>query len=108
MFRIQVTAGSSVPIYRQVIDQVRHAAASGKLPVGEPLPSVRALAAELVVNPNTIAKAYAALVRDGVIESQQGKGYSVAPRRTVYSRAERNRRARRTSCRDQNHQTTKN
>lgn len=90
--RIQVTTGSSIPIYRQVVDQIRHAVASGKLAVGEPLLSVRALATELVLNPNTIAKAYSALVRDGVLESQQGRGYFVAARREIYTRREKQRR----------------
>lgn len=90
--RIQITTGSRVPIYRQVVDQVRQQVAGGALPVGQPIPSVRALANELVVNPNTIAKAYAQLVRDGVLESQQGRGYFVAPRREIYSSKERRRR----------------
>ena len=59
---------------------------------GDQLPSVRALAEQLVINPNTVAKAYADLVRDGVIESQQGRGYFVADRRQVYSDEERARR----------------
>ena len=92
MFRVQVTTGSGVPIYRQVVDQIRHAAASGRINVGESLPSVRALAAELVVNPNTIAKAYAVLVRDGVLVSHQGRGYFVSERRDIFTRKERQRR----------------
>ena len=92
MLRLQITTGSSLPIYRQVVDQVRQAVATGSLAVGAALPSVRALATELVVNPNTIAKAYAALVRDGVLESQQGRGYFVAQRRDIYTRKERQRR----------------
>jgi GntR family transcriptional regulator len=92
MLRIQVTTGSSLPIYRQVVDQIRHAVAMKKLGVGDALPSVRALAAELVINPNTVAKAYAALVRDGVLESRQGRGYFVAQRRDIYTRQERKRR----------------
>lgn len=84
--------GGKVPIYRQVIDQIRSSIAAGKLDVGDPLPSVRALATELVVNPNTVAKAYAALVRDGVLQSQQGRGYFVASRREIYTKAERKRR----------------
>ena len=92
MFRIQITTGSSQPIYRQVADQIRHGVATGKMAVGDLLPSVRGLATELVVNPNTVTKAYAALVRDGVLESQQGRGYFVAKRREIYSRAERTRR----------------
>jgi GntR family transcriptional regulator len=90
--RIQVTTGSSVPIYRQVVDQIRHAVATGSMAVGDPLPSVRALAGELLLNANTIAKAYAALVRDGVLESQQGRGYFVAARREIFTRKERQRR----------------
>ncbi len=90
--RIQVTTGSSIPIYRQVVDQIRHGVATGSMPVGEQMPSVRALAGELVLNANTIAKAYAALVRDGVLESQQGRGYFVAARREIFTRKERQRR----------------
>ena len=90
--RIQITTGSSLPIYRQIVDQIRQAAATGKMGVGAALPSVRALAGELVLNPNTIAKAYAALVRDGVLESQQGRGYFVATRREIFTRRERQRR----------------
>ncbi|MEM6689755.1 MAG: GntR family transcriptional regulator [Planctomycetota bacterium] len=92
MLRIQITTGNKVPIYQQVVDQVRASIASGGLEIGSPLPSVRALATELVVNPNTVAKAYAQLVRDGVLESQQGRGYFVAKRREIYTKAERNRR----------------
>lgn len=92
MFRLQITTGSSLPIYRQVVDQIRHAVATGNLETGDPLPSVRALAGELVVNPNTISKAYAQLVQDGVLESQRGRGYFVAPRRAIYTRKERQRR----------------
>ena len=92
MFRIQITTGSKLPLYRQVVDQIRSAIAAGQLSTGDPLPSVRQLASELVVNPNTIAKAYASLVRDGVLESQQGRGYFVAQRREIYTKAERMRR----------------
>ena len=92
MLRIQITTGSSLPIYRQVVDQIRGAVATGKLAIGDPLPSVRALAGELVVNPNTIAKAYSMLVRDGVLESHQGRGYFVARQRDIYTRKERMRR----------------
>lgn len=53
---------------------------------------MRGLAAELVINHNTVAKAYAQLVQDGVIESQQGRGYFVAKRREIYTKAERTRR----------------
>ena len=92
LLRIQITTGGKVPIYRQVVDQVRSTIGAGGLSVGDPLPSVRALATELVVNPNTVAKAYSMLVNDGVIESQRGRGYFVAQRRDIYTKKERNRR----------------
>ena len=92
MFQVQITTGGDAPIFRQIVDQVRVAVVTGKLSIGDPIPSVRALAAELVVNHNTIAKAYAQLVRDGVIESQQGRGYFVARKRQIYTQAECNRR----------------
>ncbi len=92
MLHLRITTGGKTPIYRQIIDQMRSSIALGKIGVGESLPSVRALAAELVVNPNTIAKAYAALVNDGVIESKQGRGYFVAKRREIFTKRERKRR----------------
>jgi GntR family transcriptional regulator len=92
-FHISITTGSGTPIYRQIGDQVRLGVATGALAPGDPLPSVRALADRLVINANTVAKAYAELVRDGVVESQQGLGFFVASKkRQVYSRAERLRR----------------
>jgi GntR family transcriptional regulator len=90
--QIRVIPGSSAAIYRQIADQVRRAVASGELAIGDAIPSVRALAKELVVNPNTVAKAYAELIRDGVLETQPGRGAFVAKRRNVYSKAERLRR----------------
>jgi GntR family transcriptional regulator len=92
-FQVNVTTGSGTPIYRQIVDQVRLGLATGALAPGAALPSVRSLAERLVVNPNTVARAYADLVRDGVLESQQGRGVFVASKkRQVYSRAERLRR----------------
>lgn len=88
----EISLGSGVPIFRQVIDQIRLAVATGRLAEGEQLPSVRALAENLVVNPNTIAKAYSDLARERVIDCRQGRGVFVAPRRQVYSKAERTRR----------------
>lgn len=89
---LQIATGSNVPIYRQIVDQIRCAVAAGQLAVGDKLPSVRAMAERLVVNPNTVAKAYNDLVRDGVIESRHGLGVFVAKRRAIYTRAERVRR----------------
>ncbi len=90
--QIRVIPGSSAAIYRQIADQVRRAVVSGDINVGDAMPSVRVLAKELVVNPNTVAKAYAELIRDGVLETQPGRGAFVAKRRSVFSKAERLRR----------------
>src|SRR5687768_16507446 len=72
LFHINFIAGK--PVYLQLVDQVKVAAASGALQPGEPLPSIRPLAEELRVNRNTVAKAYTELEAQGVIETVQGKG----------------------------------
>ena len=69
---------SRVPIYRQLVDRVEHLAARGLLTPGSQLPSVRALAVELSINPNTIAKAYSELEAKGVIYSVPGRGSFVS------------------------------
>ena len=71
---IQINFKSGMPVYLQVVDQIKAAAASGALQTGEPLPSIRPLAEELRVNRNTIAKAYNELENQGVIETIPGKG----------------------------------
>ena len=93
-FHVTIATGTGTPIYRQIVDQVRLAAATGDLPAGQAMPSVRSVAERLVVNVNTVVKAYGELVRDGVLESRQGLGFFVARKRQVYSRAERLRRLR--------------
>jgi len=70
---------SGVPIYLQLIDQVKRGVALGTLASGEQLPTVKALAIELTVNPNTVARAYRDLERDGVIETSPGRGSFVRP-----------------------------
>ena len=93
-FHITITTGSGTPIYRQIMDQVKLGVATEVLAPGDAMPSVRSLAEQNLVNANTVVKAYAELVRDGVLESHHGKGYFVAEKRQVYSRAERLRRLR--------------
>jgi GntR family transcriptional regulator len=89
---ISILTGSSTTIYRQIVEQVCAAVLAGKIADDEPLPSVRTLAEELVVNPNTVARAYSELAREGVIESHPGRGMFVSRRRQIYSTAERRRR----------------
>jgi GntR family transcriptional regulator len=85
---ITISTGSSTPIYKQITDQVRLAVATGKVAVADQLPSVRALAEELVVNPNTVARAYADLAREGLIESRAGRGVFITRKRRVFTREE--------------------
>ncbi|MEM9589346.1 MAG: GntR family transcriptional regulator [Planctomycetota bacterium] len=92
MVSIKITTGGNRAIYQQVVDQIRSAIAAEKLTVGQSLPSVRGLAEQLAVNHNTIAKAYAELVRDGTLESRPGRGMFVCQKRNVLSAAERRRR----------------
>jgi GntR family transcriptional regulator len=69
---------SGVPIYLQLMEQVKHAIETGALRSGEQLPGIRPLAEELVINPNTVAKAYRELEHEGVIELRHGAGAFVA------------------------------
>lgn len=71
---LQIDFKSGKPVYLQLVDQIRYAAASARLRPGESLPSIRPLAEELRVNRNTVAKAYAELESQGVIETIPGKG----------------------------------
>lgn len=72
--RFDVDQGSGVPIYLQIVEQVRHGAQAGTLQSGERLPTVRELAGELSVAPNTVVKAYGELRRMGLLESRPGVG----------------------------------
>ena len=89
---IVINTGSATPIYRQITDQVRLAVATGRLTVGDQLPSVRGLAEELVINPNTVARAYTDLAREGLIESRSGRGVFVTRKRKMFTREEGRRR----------------
>lgn len=74
MIEFKLDPKSGIPFYRQIIDQIRYGILSGKLRVGEQLPTVRALAVELKVNLNTVSKAYKELEIKNVLETQQGTG----------------------------------
>jgi len=71
---IQLNFKSGMPVYLQLVDQIKAAAASGVLQPGEPLPSIRPLAEQLRINRNTVSKAYAELENQGVIQTVAGKG----------------------------------
>jgi GntR family transcriptional regulator len=90
----QVDPTTRVPIYRQLMDQIRLAVARGRLKPGSRLPSVRVLSRELVVNPNTIARVYTELERDGVLNTRPGLGVFVAePQADLSASARRQRLA---------------
>lgn len=75
-----IVPGSSAPIYRQLVDQVRRLVAGGQLAPGDALPSVRDVAVQLAVNPMTVSKAYGLLELEGVLERRRGVGMLVAAR----------------------------
>ena len=89
---IQIATGDPRPIGKQIADAVRMKIATGELKTGDQLPSVRGLAQQLTINPNTVAKAYAELTTEGWLESRQGMGLYVATPRQRLSEDERERR----------------
>src|SRR5947208_14452473 len=89
-FRIE--SSSRVPIYRQLVGQIREAVARGRLKPDERLPSVRDLSRQLVINPNTVARVYTELEREGILNTRQGLGVFVAqPKSDLTKRARKDR-----------------
>lgn len=88
---ISIDASSDVPIFRQIVQQIKTAVAMGRLQPEDPLPSVRQLAVELAVNPNTVAHAYLDLEIEGVIYKRQGAGTFVSTQGVRVSKNERRR-----------------
>ena len=88
----QVDPTTRVPIYRQLMDQIRLAVARGRLKPGSRLPSVRVLSRELGVNPNTVARVYTELERDGVLNTRPGLGVFIAEPQGDLSAAARRQR----------------
>src|SRR5512137_2069568 len=90
-FTISVDLKSGVPIYRQIIDQVKSAMATGTLGPGDRLPTVRQLSVDLSVNPNTVSRAYNELELTGLVETQQGSGTFIGSKRVERDEVERRR-----------------
>ena len=88
-FRFQLDDQSGVPVYRQIMDQVRGAIASGALRSGDQLPTVRQLAVDLSINPNTVVRAYRELELGGLLESNQGSGTFIRAQEFAGGEAER-------------------
>jgi len=88
-FRLDLHSG--VPAYRQIVDQVRGGIASGSLAVGDQLPTVRQLAVDLSINPNTVVRAYRELELGGLLETHQGTGTFISAQRIQGAEEERSR-----------------
>ena len=88
-FRIDTKSG--VPFYRQIIEQVKFGIARGNLQTGDQLPTVRQLAVDLSINPNTVVRAYRELEIEGVIDTHQGSGTFVGNRKPQVDELERQR-----------------
>ncbi len=87
--QIHITSSDGVPIYLQIVNQVKYLVASGRLSPGEELPPIRGLAEQLLVNPNTVARAYRELETAGVVTKRRTAGTYVSQRRSPLDRRER-------------------
>lgn len=88
---IQVQPASGTPIYLQIVNQARYLVASGQLAPGAELPPIRALAEQLLINPNTVARAYLELERAGIVTKRQGAGTYVSENPPTVGRGQRQR-----------------
>ncbi|MFQ5789893.1 MAG: GntR family transcriptional regulator [Acidobacteriota bacterium] len=89
--KIQLDLKSGVPFYRQIIDQVKSAIATGRLERGDRLPTVRQLAVDLSINPNTVSRAYTELELTGLVETHMGSGTFVGHKKVEQDEVERRR-----------------
>ena len=87
--QIVISSNDGVPIYQQIVNQVKHLVAAGRLDPGEEIPPIRVLAQQLVVNPNTVARAYLELEREGVVHKRHGAGTYVAESSSTLSHRQR-------------------
>jgi GntR family transcriptional regulator len=90
-FAFRLDPHSGVPVYRQLIDQVQAAVVTGALSVGDQLPTVRRVAVDLAINPNTVVRAYREMELRGILDTQQGTGTFVAENQVRPSKDERER-----------------
>lgn len=90
-FTFHLDPRSGVPVYRQLIDQVQAAIATGAVSVGDQLPTVRRVAVDLAINPNTVVRAYREMEVRGILDTQQGSGTFISANQIEQSQAERER-----------------
>jgi GntR family transcriptional regulator len=91
IFEFRLDSQSGVPVYRQIIDQVLGGIAGGGLTAGNQLPTVRQVAVDLSINPNTVVRAYRELEIRGVLETQQGTGTFISQQKVKHDEVERRR-----------------
>ena len=89
--QLHISSSDGQPIYRQIVQQIKLLVASGRLASGDELPAIRKLAEELVINPNTVARAYRELEAAGLLESRQGSGTRVTGNGSPLSQREKTR-----------------
>jgi GntR family transcriptional regulator len=94
---LQLDERSGVPVYRQIMDQIKYYVAGGTLRPGDQIPSIRELAGTMSVNPTTVVKAYTELENEGIIEKRHGKGAFIAPRAHALSVTEQEQALRRSA-----------
>jgi len=87
--QIHITTADGVPIYQQIVNQVKYLVASGRLSPGDEMPPIRVLAERLIVNPNTVARAYRELEAAGVVEKRRTAGTYVSEQGSPLARKER-------------------
>src|SRR5579859_1720465 len=87
--QLRLSIGDGVPIYLQIVQQVKHLVASGRVSPGDELPPIRVLAHQLLVNPNTVARAYMELEREGLVQKRHGSGTYISDAGSPLARKER-------------------
>lgn len=87
--QLRISIDGGVPIYQQIVEQVKHLTAGGRLKPGADIPPIRVLAEQLRINPNTVARAYLELQREGIIITRQGSGTVVAELKPTMARKEK-------------------
>ncbi|MBW8865698.1 MAG: GntR family transcriptional regulator [Verrucomicrobia bacterium] len=87
--QIHISTGDGVPIYLQIANQVKYLVAAGRLAAGDEIPPIRVLAHQLLINPNTVARAYLELERDGVVQKRHGSGTYISSAGSPLARKER-------------------
>ena len=87
--QLHISTKDGVPIYLQIVNQVKYLVAAGRLAPGEEIPPIRVLAEQLVINPNTVAKAYHELEREGVVTKKHGSGTYISDNGSPLARRER-------------------